>query len=145
MDSSARRAIELKSSQLLQVWGTNGLGDHLCKAYGETSPYIFLIFPLHHYYPSSHYCPWIYYHFSHSYSYYVLSSYSLLVVGYHSGWLTIGLSVHPLTEWDWKTQMRLVLLQTSLKTTCLTGLSPSLWSLHWQKLQCHRHEVWAFV
>jgi hypothetical protein len=141
MDSSAQRAIELKSSQLLQVWGTNGLGGHLCKDYREISPYVFLIFPLQHYYPSSHYCPWIYYHFSHPYGYYVLSFNSLLVDGYHSGWLTIALSVHLLTEWDWNTQMRMVLLQTGLKKTLLTGSSPSPRTLHWRNLQFHQHEV----
>jgi hypothetical protein len=71
--------------------------------------------------------------FSHPYDYYVFSSYFVLVVGYHLGWSTIALSVHPSTEWEWRIPTKQVLLQTGLKT------------LHWWILQCHQHEVRAFV
>jgi hypothetical protein len=90
--------------------------------------------------------PWVYYYFSHPYNYYyVLSSYSRLVVGYHLGRSMIAQNVHPLTEWDWRTKMKLGLLQTSLETTLSNGFSPSLWILHWWNLQCYQHEAREFL
>jgi hypothetical protein len=68
-----------------------------------------------------------------------------MVACYHLGWLMIAHNVHPLNEWDWRTQMKLALLQTGLETTLSNGLLPSLRISHWRSLQCHRHEAKAFV
>ena len=47
---------------------------------------------------------------SHPYNYYVLYFYSLLVVSYHLGWMTIAWKVHMSTKWDWRTQKNMALL-----------------------------------